>query len=1171
MNSRNQSYRALSVIVLTSILFSCSSIRIDVDVYKGPLADQEKVQHEQLTSLTMTSKQILSDLEENLKRDLIYAERPFGAQFSLKSKRSRKHTDSPISHMDLINLNACEITKEPSIWENKGYASNVSLACSLTRLQGLFNDLAPTQISEYYGDVSQQFARIKALSANSQNTRNFNEYNKNIRKAHNYIILSSLRVIDYLHNLPADDRKTFKESDRINMLQSAAELVGTLINPNTLKQAIDEVDIYRGAKQTGYKSSFDSEYKDTLKSLQNFKTELKEIDDKYPNSRQEQQTNDKAIANQNRKKNATWKAYEKASNNIAKQLSLSDNTAFARSLLNTLNLAMAISQNGRINTSGIARGISVFKDLLDECNNGSTNTNDCSMDEVLKDPFNRLAQNTFASFTNAVVDLDVFNQTRNKLGLITLINHIDAGDGLGLVDNELALEKMLLNYAGKLLALADKKALTNEHITGTARKSLKQYVQVLQAIGTTIVVQINEIKRKRAHADKQEDWQQFDWTNIEKHFGLSAANFKDSVLISLKNDKAALSKREKALQALRGELKTWNENKASDLKQHAERLQELKSSLIGFQQASASLDTFTQALNMQNDPTTITFSAYLNEANNKVNQSINRIESALSKSGCTYIFGQNNSKCSEHRALQYTLSRANTLFINDGSNQARTYWTNFVNTALKEVTSAVAVQKKAVQTKHAQLQTESEELIGKIKTATGLSDISIEKIDALTKNMREKQQYTHKLIAHVDGVHLDDVDNIETWQEQLRTGLNTNEQQLVDKKVKWALNKALKHGFSCQQDEQDKSHSNNKVPAKHCDSSQALDGVIRHLEHLTILQKTQYPDGSAILLNTERALTSAYDLRARRQYLVPASAYLRSSYPSSSLQDDSGAENWDNMLVHNNLRAVPGLGELAFTRNNSTQQQIDKQYWQNINTVRVNGSNEVNYVIVKDDIGNWYVKSYSVDPKSMYRTLSNAVLFHTAGKAGSFLNAGEGILGLANSSNALDVLYASNIDKYQTSTLAQFQEIKSWLADKNWRISLDTLCNSHSGDINKAITSSESSLKTIASTVEDVKEDNFEAQATQITSFITLVVNYSNALIDELGADKKCGDQEKLTKKIHQLLYVDIAKKHFDKRNKSLNDYETKTLFISDAIPKTQQPELDLKEEEAIDFTVAEE
>ena len=39
--------------------------------------------------------------------------------------------------------------------------------------------------------------------------------------------------------------------------------------------------------------------------------------------------------------------------------------------------------------------------------------------------------------------------------------------------------------------------------------------------------------------------------------------------------------------------------------------------------------------------------------------------------------------------------------------------------------------------------------------------------------------------------------------------------------------------------------------------------------------------------------------------------------------------------------------------------EIDKQFWQNINRVRVAGAGATNYVVAKDDIGNWYVKRYS--------------------------------------------------------------------------------------------------------------------------------------------------------------------------------------------------------------------
>jgi hypothetical protein len=55
--------------------------------------------------------------------------------------------------------------------------------------------------------------------------------------------------------------------------------------------------------------------------------------------------------------------------------------------------------------------------------------------------------------------------------------------------------------------------------------------------------------------------------------------------------------------------------------------------------------------------------------------------------------------------------------------------------------------------------------------------------------------------------------------------------------------------------------------------------------------------------------------------------------------------------------------------------EIDKQHWQNINNVRVSGVGNTNYVLAKDDIGNWYVKKSSSDPEKVIKGAKSLAMF----------------------------------------------------------------------------------------------------------------------------------------------------------------------------------------------------
>ena len=156
-----------------------------------------------------------------------------------------------------------------------------------------------------------------------------------------------------------------------------------------------------------------------------------------------------------------------------------------------------------------------------------------------------------------------------------------------------------------------------------------------------------------------------------------------------------------------------------------------------------------------------------------------------------------------------------------------------------------------------------------------------------------------------------------------------------------------------------------------------LDDVIAMLreEHIKVCRESGPESPRAQEL--AGSLQQAYAHRSGMVYIRPASAYLRSSYPSTSLQDRPRLA-WYNMLGRHALRCLPLVGGAITNRSRREREitsEIDKQFWQNINTVRVSGAGNTNYVIAKDDIGNWYVKAYSADPGPIIQSAKNLALF----------------------------------------------------------------------------------------------------------------------------------------------------------------------------------------------------
>jgi len=169
-------------------------------------------------------------------------------------------------------------------------------------------------------------------------------------------------------------------------------------------------------------------------------------------------------------------------------------------------------------------------------------------------------------------------------------------------------------------------------------------------------------------------------------------------------------------------------------------------------------------------------------------------------------------------------------------------------------------------------------------------------------------------------------------------------------------------------------------------SKDVLDELIAMLRHEHVMAVRSGGEKSAQALRIQAALEAAYVHRSGMIYLRPASAFLRNSYPATTLQENR--LGWRNMLDERLLRSIPFSGLFRSKekeQNLEIQQEIDKQFWQSINQVRVSGGGVTNYVVVKDDIGNWYVKDYSADPEKMIQSVQNMALFGASQRAGTDL------------------------------------------------------------------------------------------------------------------------------------------------------------------------------------------
>ena len=150
-------------------------------------------------------------------------------------------------------------------------------------------------------------------------------------------------------------------------------------------------------------------------------------------------------------------------------------------------------------------------------------------------------------------------------------------------------------------------------------------------------------------------------------------------------------------------------------------------------------------------------------------------------------------------------------------------------------------------------------------------------------------------------------------------------------------------------------------------SLQVLDLIVSTLQYRYIhAVETNGSSKDAI----GNALKEAYAYRANLVFLRSSAAYLRTSYPATTLQKEANSAN--RLLLKEAMYRGISLGLYGGSyEKERVANEMDKQYWQNINQIKLVGGGNTNYAVVKDDTGNWYVKSYSANYEDIIKNITN--------------------------------------------------------------------------------------------------------------------------------------------------------------------------------------------------------
>jgi hypothetical protein len=217
-----------------------------------------------------------------------------------------------------------------------------------------------------------------------------------------------------------------------------------------------------------------------------------------------------------------------------------------------------------------------------------------------------------------------------------------------------------------------------------------------------------------------------------------------------------------------------------------------------------------------------------------------------------------------------------------------------------------------------------------------------------------------------------------------------------------------------------------------------MDELIALLRQRQIEAVERFGAGSDQDAKATKALEAAYQHRSRMLYIRPSSAYLRTSYPSTSLQSDPNL-TYDNMLLQQGMSTLPFSSQVRDVLDPVVMQdrlltaELDKQFWQNINRVRVAGTGFTNQAVVKDDVGNWYVKQYYGDTESIIKSAKNLGLFSLgtklpidlAGQLKEASRADDAGSGMGSASPPLNKVLAKHSTAFESKTDDDLKQIEA--------------------------------------------------------------------------------------------------------------------------------------------------
>ena len=584
----------------------------------------------------------------------------------------------------------------------------------------------------------------------------------------------------------------------------------------------------------------------------------------------------------------------------------------------------------------------------------------------------------------------------------------------------------LVRFAEKVLFIANHEELLNPvgSEKQSDRKELNKYVLTLQAIGNAIIVQVDELVRRQSHRNSLVARTGTELQALQSAANPSASEVISEVLEDLSNKrvktkedldakKVEKKKADKKVASLQENLEMVTEEESRLKGAKLTAANELRSAILAgeleihaWQTLSGELPDILGKLPPDDisrfDGNKVTlkqdadmFKALISDEANKTTKTADIRKEIIERLGIETP--DINSESIRHRRLTKTKELFEKLATNIDQlcakcSRSETFKEikNYIERQYQSAEYEISEKRRTVQELKMNLEAarKQKQEIDKVKADTKMMAKSLE--DEMEK-LKDQEKAVTDSIAVVQSVFGDTLSLVS--QAKVFVGPATVFRLLraeiakraasatIEEAQKYEAKNALKvlaelpvplELFSVMQGGSNKDVKDEEGEKKKTNQIDVLDAMIAKLRYALI--QVEGKGDTSRASDIKRAIKAALAQRAGMAYIRPSSAFLRSSYASTGLQSNPGLA-WRNMLEEHGERALSSKDNLNAETKNRVIKEIDKQFWQNINKVRVAGGGDTNYVLAKDDVGNWYVKSYQTNRESIFKSARNLALF----------------------------------------------------------------------------------------------------------------------------------------------------------------------------------------------------